>query len=84
MRAKSIREIFPDEIQLSLQDSMTGGFTPTPAIVFLSPNQGRSDQIEKIKKIWNVPMAEMFSNAELARVPVVSLKCIILPPVAGH
>ena len=38
-------------------------------------------EIEGIKNIWNVPMAGMFSNAELARATEETLRCIILQHV---
>jgi hypothetical protein len=42
MKAKSIKGGSPDEIQSALQQSMTDGFRPTLAIVFISIRQERS------------------------------------------
>ncbi|MBX2990213.1 MAG: FIST C-terminal domain-containing protein [Bacteroidetes bacterium] len=41
MKAKSIKGNSPEEIRLSLQQSMADGFTPTLAIVFMSIKQDR-------------------------------------------
>ena len=41
MNAKSIKGTSPDEIKSALQQSITDGFKPTLAIVFLSPKQDR-------------------------------------------
>jgi len=41
MKAKSIKGKLPEEIQSALQQSMTDGFKPTLAIVFLSVSQDR-------------------------------------------
>jgi len=42
MKAKSIKGKSPEEIQAALQDSMSDGFSPTLAIVFLSVAQDRN------------------------------------------
>jgi len=42
MNAKSIKGKSPEEIQAALQDSMSDGFSPTLAIVFLSVAQDRN------------------------------------------
>ncbi len=36
-----------------------------------------NQEIEGVKNVWNVPMAGMFSNAELARATGGNLKCTI-------
>jgi hypothetical protein len=62
MKAKSIKGNSPSAIKIALEQSMAGGFKPTLAIVFLSVKQ-----MEGIRKVWDVPIAGMFSNAEMAR-----------------
>ncbi|MFQ5754067.1 MAG: FIST N-terminal domain-containing protein [bacterium] len=46
MKAKSIRGKTPEEIKLELAESMSDGFKPTLAIVFLSIKQNRSLVVE--------------------------------------
>lgn len=41
MKAKSIKAMSPQELQVALQDSMQDGFAPTLAIVFVSVQQDR-------------------------------------------
>jgi len=49
MKAKSIKGNSPEEIQSALQESMSDGFKPTLAVVFVSIKQDRSS----IEKIFN-------------------------------
>ena len=50
MKAKSIRGQSPEEIRLALQETMTDGFKPTLAFVFLSIKQDRNAVCEILDK----------------------------------
>lgn len=63
MKAKSIKGKSSSEIQTALQQSMTDGFKPTLAFVFLSVNQDR-DEICKVFKDENISIFGSTTNGE--------------------
>jgi hypothetical protein len=63
MRAKSIKGTSPDEIKTELQESLTDGFKPTLAVVFLSVKQDR-DAISKIFDKAGIAVFGVTTNGE--------------------
>ncbi len=63
MRAKSIKGTSPDEIKTAMRLSMTDGFNPTLAIVFLSMKQDR-DAISKILDVAGIAVFGVTTNGE--------------------
>jgi hypothetical protein len=63
MKAKSIKGKSPEEIQSALQQSMTDGFKPTLAVVFLSMKQDR-DEICKVLDNEGIAIFGATTNGE--------------------
>jgi len=63
MKAKSIKGKSPEEIKVELENSMTDGFKPTLAIVFLSVSQDR-DEICKILDYKEIAIFGATTNGE--------------------
>jgi hypothetical protein len=63
MRAKSIKGTSPHEIKNELQESMTDGFKPTLAVVFLSVKQDR-DAISRIFDEADIAVFGVTTNGE--------------------
>jgi hypothetical protein len=63
MKAKSIKGNSPEEIKTALTKSMADGFIPTLAFVFIFIK----NEIERVRKAFNVPMAGFFTYGEFGR-----------------
>ncbi|HLK29599.1 MAG TPA: hypothetical protein VKT28_13565 [Puia sp.] len=61
MNARSIKGNSPEEIKTALRESMTNGFIPTLAFVFIK------NEIQGMRKAFDVLMAGFFTYGEFGR-----------------
>ncbi|MBS1931093.1 MAG: hypothetical protein JST72_08405, partial [Bacteroidetes bacterium] len=83
MKAKSIKGKSPEEINSALQQSMTDGFKPTLAIVFMSMKQDREAVCEMLNKkgisIFGSTTSGEFISSEISEGGIVIMLLDINP-----